>query len=243
MLNNCRMANWLAPFLASSRLSQEQLADELGVSRATINRLANDHTKLKLDRAEQMAPLLGTTAEALMLNSPPRGANDKVPPEVRQSARPLVAAHVAGTVEAGAWREVDELDQSELEWVSLPPDERFPEATQEIYEVSGDSMNNLEPFPILPGSRVVALRYDDIAGRVPLRDNLVVVVQRTRDGGHTRELSIKQIEFFPDRIEFHPRSSNPRHRPIVVEHDSWADNGVLVEVKALVRRTLNELPL
>lgn len=66
------MTNWLAPFLAASRFnSQEELADEMGLSRATVNRLANDHSKLKRDRAEEMAPLLETTVEALMLNSPP----------------------------------------------------------------------------------------------------------------------------------------------------------------------------
>ncbi|MFD1944704.1 helix-turn-helix domain-containing protein [Paradevosia shaoguanensis] len=236
------MANWLAPFLAVSKLSQEQLADELGVSRATINRLANDHSKLKLDRAREMARLLGTTVEALMLNDPSAGQDSDQAAEIRPSGTGLVPAHVAGTVEAGAWREVDELDQSDLQWISLPPDPRFPNVTQEVYEVSGDSMNSLEPFPILPGSRVVALPYEEIAGRVPLRDRLVVVVQRTRDGGHTRELSIKQVEFYGDRIEFHPRSSNSKHKPIVVQHDSWADNGITVEVKAVVTRTMNELP-
>lgn len=65
--------NWLEPFIKASKIaSQEALADELNLSRATINRLANDHTKLKLDRAEDMAPLLGVTAEDLMLNRAPK---------------------------------------------------------------------------------------------------------------------------------------------------------------------------
>jgi len=75
MLDKCDMdeKNWLEPFLKASDLnSQEELAERLGVSRATVNRLANDHTKLKRPRAEQIASLLGTTVEALMLNEPPR---------------------------------------------------------------------------------------------------------------------------------------------------------------------------
>jgi len=64
--------NWLDPFLKASKIgSQEALAEALDVSRATINRLANDHDQLKRDRAEKMAPLLGTTVDALMLNNPP----------------------------------------------------------------------------------------------------------------------------------------------------------------------------
>ena len=65
--------NWLEPFLKASNIgSQEELAEALDVSRATVNRLANDHSQLKRDRAEKMAPLLGTTVEALMLNQPPK---------------------------------------------------------------------------------------------------------------------------------------------------------------------------
>jgi plasmid maintenance system antidote protein VapI len=53
--------NWLDPFIKASRniTSQEDLADEMDVSRATINRLANDHSKLKRDRAEEIARILG----------------------------------------------------------------------------------------------------------------------------------------------------------------------------------------
>lgn len=65
--------NWLEPFIkASSLRSQEELADMLDVSRATINRLANDHSKLKKERAAEMAPLLGASVDALMLNRPPK---------------------------------------------------------------------------------------------------------------------------------------------------------------------------
>lgn len=67
--------NWLDPFLKASKFaSQEELAEAIGVSRATINRLANDHTQLKRDRAKVLAELLGTTVEALLLNRPPRNS-------------------------------------------------------------------------------------------------------------------------------------------------------------------------
>lgn len=67
--------NWLDPFIKASPIgSQEDLADELDVSRATINRLANDHSKLKRERAEELAKVLGASVEDLMLNKPPRPA-------------------------------------------------------------------------------------------------------------------------------------------------------------------------
>lgn len=239
------MANWLEPFIKNSPLaSQEALADKLGVSRATVNRLANDHSKLKRDRAEEMAVHLNVTADDLMLNRLPWEAKTSPPPAAGDvlKGRALSSAIVVATVEAGAWREVDEFDQSEPEWVAVPPDAKYPDATQDVYEVSGDSMNDLKPHPITPGSRVVALRYAEIEKRSPLRDGLVVVVQRSRNGGQEREISIKQVAWFDDRIEFQPRSTNPKHKPIVVQHDSWEDNGVEIAVVGLVRDIIHRLP-
>ncbi|KQS79067.1 repressor [Rhizobium sp. Leaf384] len=67
--------NWLAPFIKASKIaSQEALAEAIGVSRATINRLANDHSQLKRDRAEELAPLLDASVDDLMLNRPPKPA-------------------------------------------------------------------------------------------------------------------------------------------------------------------------
>ncbi|MFD1945045.1 S24 family peptidase [Paradevosia shaoguanensis] len=154
----------------------------------------------------------------------------------------LVPVTSAGVVSAGTWREVDDLDQSERETFWEPSDPNFPNARVLSFDVRGDSMNALRPRPILDGDRVIGLAYDDVANRVPLRDGMVVVVQRTREGGHIIEWSVKQIEFYKDRIEFHPRSTNPRHKPIVVPHDPDADNGTTVNILAWVRRITNELP-
>lgn len=239
------MANWLEPFIKNSPLaSQEALADLIGVSRATVNRLANDHSKLKRDRAAMMAKHLGVSTEDLMLNRLPWEAKTSAPPddEAVKRGRTLGSAIVVATVEAGAWREVDEFDQSSPEWVAVPPDDKYPDATQDVYDVAGDSMNALQPHPITPGSRLVAVRYDEISSRAPLRDGLVVVVQRSRNGGHERELTVKQVAWFEDRIEFQPKSTNPKHKPIIVEHDSWEDNGVEVAIVGLVRDIIHRLP-
>ncbi len=149
---------------------------------------------------------------------------------------------VIGRVEAGAFREVDDMDQSEPVFISLPADDRFPNARQVAFDVSGDSMNNLRPRPILEGDRVVGVSYEDVAHEAVLRDGMVVIVERTRDGGHTREWSVKQVEIYQGRTEFHPRSTNTRHKPIVVERDMFADDGTQVEIIALVRRIVNDLP-
>lgn len=165
----------------------------------------------------------------------PTGTGDELKPS-QGAAAPIP---VAGKVAAGVFREVDEIDQSKPEWITEPEDPEFPQARRMAFDVEGESMNALKPRPIFPGDRVICLAYEDVADKVPLRDGMVVVVERSRDGGHTREWSLKQIEFYRDRIEFHPRSTNPNYKPIVVQHDSHADEGVSVEIIGLLRRVSN----
>lgn len=155
----------------------------------------------------------------------------------------LVPVPIVGAVEAGAFREVDDMDQSEPVRLSMPRDDKFPEARLVAFEVSGDSMNALEPRPIFPGDRLICVAYEDIARQVPLRDGMIVVVERLSLGGHVREWSVKQIELYNDRTEFHPRSRSAKHKPIVVDRDLQADDGTEVRIIALVRRIVNDITL
>lgn len=84
MTDNCAMGkNWLDSFIKRSRISsQEELADELGLSRATINRLANNHDQLKRPRAEAIAAVLECSVEDLMLNRQPEDEEIR-PPQMK----------------------------------------------------------------------------------------------------------------------------------------------------------------
>ncbi len=65
------------------------------------------------------------------------------------------------------------------------------------------------------------------------------LARAARHGGHERKWSVKQLDIYEDRMEFHPRSTNPRHKPII-KRDNLADNGVTVEMTAIVRRLVAE---
>lgn len=218
---------WVIDNLAKPGKSQTGLANALGLHPSAINKVVSGKRQLKTHEVAGAVAYFG--------EEPPAR-------EVTEVMSGLVAGRVAGVVEAGTFREVDEFDQSEPVEILLPRDEKFPNARQLVFDVGGDSLNELRPRPILSGDRLISLAYEDIAHEVQLRDGMVVVVQRTRDGGHFREWSVKQIELYNDRAEFHPRSSNPKHKPIVVHHDSEADDGVSVEIIALVRRVMNDMP-
>lgn len=212
------------------------------INRNTLISHENGNRPISKKAAEKYGELFGVSPGWILFNEGDEESADTAPNEVVLSRVGMTAGLVAGVAEAGTFREVDEFDQSERPQVALPRDEKFPNARQLLFDCSGDSMNDLKPRPILPGDRIVCLAYDDIEHLVELKSGMVVVVQRERDGGHFREWSIKQIELYPDRTEFHPRSTNPKHKPIIIDRDHEADDGVTVQVIALVRRVMNEMP-
>lgn len=220
---------WVIENLAKPGRSQSELARRLGVHPSAINKLVNGKRGLKSSEI----PIAAEYFE----EDPPAG-DVRAAPSVG-----LLPIKVNGKLAAGVFREVDDFDQSEAERVYEPPDERFPNARRMAFDVEGDSMNALEPRPIMSGDRLICVSFEDVASQVRVKDGLVVVVERTRDGGHTREWSVKQVELYEDRTEFHPRSTNRTHKPIVIKRDAQADDGVSVEIIALVRSVRNDLPL
>ncbi|WP_342593556.1 hypothetical protein [Rhizobium leguminosarum] len=122
----------------------------------------------------------------------------------------LVAARVAGVVEAGTFREVDEFDQSEPIEVMLPRDEKFPNARQLLFDCSGGQHERSAPSPDF-SRRPAGLHF--LRGRGNIWSSFDLewssLWRRTRDSGHFREWSVKQLELFGDRAELHPRSTNP----------------------------------
>lgn len=216
----------------------KDLARQSGIPYANINKYLNG--EIDQPRGDVMDRL------AKAIGKPKLWLQEGIDPEeieVSAGSGRMVPVTIAGTVEAGTFREVDEFDQSDARYVTLPADDRFPKARQMAFDVSGDSMNDLKPRPILPGDRIISVAYEDIDHETALRDGMVVVVERTKDGGHTREWSVKQIELYGDRVEFHPRSTNGRHKPILVNRNHEADDGTSVQIIALVRRIVNDLPL
>lgn len=212
------------------------------INKNTLISHENGNRPISKKAAEKYGELFGVTAGWILFNDGEDRSGAVPASDVSLSRVGMTVGRLAGTAEAGTFREVDEFDQSEPVEIALPRDEKFPNARQLVFDCSGDSMNDLKPRPIFSGDRLVCLAYDDIGHVVELKSGMVVVVQRTRDDGHFREWSVKQIELFPDRAEFHPRSTNAKHKSIIVRPDHEADDGVTVQVIALVRRVMNEMP-
>lgn len=157
--------------------------------------------------------------------------------------RKMVPAAYGGVVDAGSFRPADEFeDDPDRPKGYEPSDPDYPRATVVIFDVMGDSMNALQPRPILSGDKLICLDFESLHNRVELREGMVVVVEQRLNGGQLRERSVKQVEIYRDRHEFCPRSTNPRHKPIVVMDDTQADDGREVQILAWVRAIRNDLP-
>ncbi len=127
---------------------------------------------------------------------------------------PSFGVRFGGIVEAGAFRPNDPLDQeAETRRVPLPADPRYPAVAQYAFRIDGDSMTKAH---IWPGMYVLAVdvhAWERVHGEVG--DGKVVVVAQWRYGDSERELTVKRLRLFRDRMELQPESDNPRWEPFV----------------------------
>ncbi|WP_156295603.1 S24 family peptidase [Methylobacterium aquaticum] len=148
------------------------------------------------------------------------------------------ALSVVGIVEAGAWRERDEFGDITDEVVPLVRDPRFPNARQEAHLVRGDSMDQAG---LLDGGYIRMIAYDDVP--LSLRPGTIVVLERASSDHSTFERTVKQVEFVNGEYHFRPRSSNPRHKPIVLPQDvDLFDETSEVRVLGFVTAFINPIP-
>jgi transcriptional regulator with XRE-family HTH domain len=252
--------------LKATGKSERGASEEAGLSGSTIRNLREGKVASpRLDTIRKLAAVLDTSVEWLAFGTENVGAFGWKPdswasnaassykPEQEASSRSdvtlitekMIAVPIVGDVEAGAFREAPEFDSDDIEYVMDYPDREYPHARRIGFKVRGDSMNDLKPRSMLEGDKVIGLDFHDIEGQLVLREGLVVVVEQTRDGGHTREWSVKQLEIYEDRYEFCPRSTNKKHKPIVVPNkvfrDPSEDDGRQVRILALVRRVISDV--
>lgn len=138
-----------------------------------------------------------------------------------------------GVVEAGAFRETDPFNQEgELRMIPLAPDPRYPVAAQFAFEVSGNSMDKAN---MLPGMYVQAVEihtWERIHGEP--RDGRFVIVSRSRNGGPEREITVKQLRIYRDRLELVPHSSDEKHKPLVFPNPPRPEGEIEVQIVAVV---------
>ncbi|GJD65153.1 LexA family protein [Methylobacterium frigidaeris] len=202
---------------------------------------------VKIGTLEDLAPVLKTSAlwlqtgeGAAAVEAPAASTAEsiarfrKVQTRLRAKAGlPPLAPDVAaialrGEVAAGQWLEVDHVDAPSFEEVRLPVDSRFPAEAQFGLLVRGTSINKVAP----DGAYLTCI--DTIALGYEVREGDLVIVERTRDGGHLRERTAKRYRRNGDTHELWPDSSDPHWTsPIVIDPDHEAED-VSVQIVGLV---------
>lgn len=138
-----------------------------------------------------------------------------------------------GIVEAGAFRPNDSLNQdAEYRVIPISPDRRYPPLSQYAFEVVGDSMDQARMYPGMWLQAVDIHAWQQIHGEP--RDGAFVIVAHTRNGDTERELTVKRLRIYRDRIELCPESSNPKHKPIVFPNPPRDGEGSQADVIAVV---------
>lgn len=217
--------------MAAKKLKASPLATAMGKSDSFVRDILRGKTKVpSAENLDRMAAALGTTTDYLL------GKTDQAEtlgPAVEVSTKPL---EYGGRVQAGAFLSIDDyFSQDEdghiPDFVTTHPS--YARAKQYAWLVVGSSMDLVD---IKDGMWIVGVEYLDYIDQYrDVETGDFVIVERIRAGGHEREVTVKEVRFYRDRMELIPRSSDPSIETIVVPHDMTADSDAeTVKIKAVV---------
>ena len=164
--------------------------------------LRNKVVNARSDTIRLLAKTLKTTVGYLT------GESDDPSPRKPLLNNGVIAARVVGSVQAGAFMEIDSPSsyEDDPKWIPSIRDPRFPDLDPIAFEVLGDSIDLKCPH----GGYAICLPFDKTGLQV--KDGQWVVAERQR--GDMIERTIKQVRRVEDRFELHPASSNKKWKPI-----------------------------
>lgn len=184
----------LADLRKKRGLTQQALADQMGVEQPTIQRWEKGKREPNLQQLLELAGVLGVEPGAL------------IDPTVAAAIGPRL--FVKGEVAAGVWRAAMERSQDEWESftgradITAKPEHRFG------LRVVGDSMNEVYPH----GTIVECV---SVFGHAEPEPGKRVVVLRTNENNEV-EATVKELVLQEGELWLVPRSTNPAHRPFKI---------------------------
>lgn len=186
--------NKLAEMRKRAGLTQQQLAEKIGVTQQTIWYYENDKREMKSGVLISMSQALGCTVADLLGISSDRGILDAVPTQTK-------LLPVFGRIAAGTAREV--LSQSDM--THETPGELLKSHPESFWLiVSGNSMNRMFP----DGSLVLIDPAEEV------RNGDVAAIFVNGD-----DATIKRVYFENTAIRLHPESYDPEYRDRVINSD------------------------
>lgn len=91
------------------------------------------------------------------------------------------------------------------------------------------------------GDQIICL--DPWEANVEVGDGDVVVAERISSGGHSRELTVKELKIHTEGWELCPRSKNPKHKSIWIPRDDDPSDGQIVRIVGIVISVVRRRPV
>jgi phage repressor protein C with HTH and peptisase S24 domain len=195
--------------------SMAAAAERVGKTQSTYRAHENGQNDFDSEHAQQYAEAFGVSAEWLLFGGDLdyrtwlKSKSDS--PQAPSSPHTL---RIAGEVAAGLWLESGMFEEDAVgESVLTGGDRRFPLNHQYLLRIKGESLNKIAQ----DGDLILCLDYFE-AG-IELKSGDIVVVERSRDGGHTIERTAKRVVRHNGEIELRPESTDPRFQEPVIFND------------------------
>lgn len=225
---------WLKGLFRESGRKPAELARHLGVDPSAVSRMQKGERKIKVEELTKIKSFFGIL---------PQGSADYYIPSpldhltLRPDNAPTLYLPVLGEVAAGVWLDVNQhVDETAYRPIPYPSDPRYPHDWQYGLVVRGTSINRVAKDGDILGC------LDYAASGIDLRDQDIVIVERTRHQEGTRELTAKVLCLTIKGVELRPDSTDTRwgtrdapNPEAVLFLNRLDDPGDTVRIKALVR--------
>ena len=225
---------WLRGLLRSSGRKPADLARHLSIDPSAVSRMLKGERKIKVDELPRIMSFFGVM---------PQGKPEYYIPspldhvEHDRDSAPTRYLPVLGEVAAGVWLDVNQhVDETAYRPIPYPSDPKYPHDWQYGLVVRGTSINRIARDGDILGC------LDYAASGVDLRDQDVVIVERTRHQDGTRELTAKVLCLTMRGAELRPDSTDERwgtrdkpNPDAVLFLNKVDDPADSVRIKALVR--------
>lgn len=199
-----QIRDWMKSVLAEKGWSPARWANEAGVAPSTVQRaIKDDYAFVTSSRTlEKLARAANIPAPGISANHSPIA-----------SPQFLAVRYRAG---AGIWHEVGDVQAFEGVF-PVTADPAYAGYSQWLERVVGDSMDLEYP----DGAYVHVVSTDDMAYSPRPGDHVILV--RYRNDGQEIERTIKEVVRSGRKLEFWPRSTNPRWKEPVLLHGGDSD--------------------
>lgn len=173
-------------------LTQEQLAERLGVTRSTVTQWETGWSQPRMGAISKLASVFGVSVSEMVEdgNNPPKGA-------IFPTISPRATAPLLGRVHAGSAQEPEILEDE----IGLPHNVRTAHPNAYFLQVEGDCMDK-----VYPEGCYILVDPD----REPCNGSIAAVVIDGRDAVMRRLLRTSST------IVLAPESTNPEHKDLVI---------------------------